>query len=225
MKESVFYLQVLLFNTCRFFWAARRGKILTGLKGEGENFIIAGVFKALHLIKQFKQHPWAGDRVAQLQILLCEKSLKTCLGICRYTNTPGFLKPTSTYIQNAKLSRVFLVSPPAHSSICSILSCLTWASSQCPSCAHTDQPQPRKAIASPWWSAWLEFRGAGVAFAMPYVAKVAGKGPICYMTGSGFILHLCSLTSSANFLLLGTLSLKLTKLSIAFLWAFFELFW
>lgn len=120
-----------------FFWGARRSKILTGLKGEGGDFIIAGVFETLHLIKQFKQQPWAGDRVAQLQILLCGRSLEICLGISRYANTPGFLKLTSTSIQNAKLSSMFLVSPPPHSSICSILPCLTWASSQCPRlCMH-----------------------------------------------------------------------------------------
>lgn len=36
----------------------------------------------------------------------------------------------------------------SHCWIWSILPCLTWASSSGPGCAHTDQPQPRKAVSS-----------------------------------------------------------------------------
>lgn len=283
MKELTCYLQVFLFSNSS--GELRRSKILTWLKVGGGSFIIAGVFEALHLIMQFKQQPWAGDRVAQLQTLLCGRSLEICLGISRYTNTPGFLELTPTYIQHAKLSSMFLVSPPARSSICSILPCLTSAPSQCPAVQAQTRHSPGTLLPRPWLSAVLEFGGAGVAFpmcsvcehrwssasdkmqpfafwpgyltgnrehlaphlrAVNYISKVEvwnlggelqypnnrapflvcsppthkilqkllGKEPFATWQDHGFILCLCPLTSSAYFLVVGTLSLKLTRLSI-----------
>lgn len=170
-----------------FFWGARRSKILTGLKGQGGNFIIAGVFETLHLIKQFKQQPWAGDRVAQLQILLCGRSLEICLGVSRYTNTPGFLKLTSK-MQNYAVCSLFLLLSTAQFDP----SFPVWPEHllSVPGCALTDQPQPRKAVASSLieCSAWVLRCRSGISSVLSLWAQVKPSlrwnAALCLLTGA-----------------------------------------
>lgn len=65
-------------------------------------------------------------------------------------------------------------------------------------------------------------------FALPPLtdfAKFAAKGPTCNMRGSAVVLCMCALTYLICFLVMRTLSSKLTRHPISFLWAFFEWFW